>query len=295
MNSQNYSERNQIPKAVKAAFFLYKESVMKTFDSIKISHGITDRTGGVSQGVYASMNTSFFGDDDRDHVFENIKRSLDAIGCDAKIIVATQQIHSNHIVTIDLGTDFQAFHKIETAQTALDDYLLYVVPECDGLLTHRSDVVLMTFYADCVPLVFYDPNKNIAATVHSGWKGTSNKMCKTAIDTLVSHGCDAKDIKVGIGQSAGVCCYEVDTPVIDLFSKNFTQSEMNQFVFNKEEVGKYAIDLKKANEILCLASGILKEHIEIIDDCTLCNSELYFSHRRTGYPRGSMSAFIQIK
>lgn len=268
---------------------------MKTLSSITIPNGITDRTGGVSQGVYASMNTSFFGDDERECVFENIKRSLDAIGCDAKTIVATQQIHSNHIVTIDLGTDFQDFHKIETAQTALNDYALYVVPECDGLITHRADVVLMTFYADCVPLLFFDSKKNIAASVHSGWKGTSNKMCKTAIDTLVFQGCDVKDIRVGIGQSAGVCCYEVDTPVIDLFSKTFTQSEISQFVFDKEEEGKYAIDLKKANQMLCLASGILEENIEIIDECTLCNSELYFSHRRTGYPRGSMSAFIQIK
>ena len=268
---------------------------MKTFDSISISHGITDRTGGVSQGVYASMNTSFFGDDDRDSVFENIKRSLDVIDCDAKIIVATQQIHSNHIVTIDYNTQFHVFKRIDTRQSALDDYELYVVPECDGLISHRSDVVLMTFYADCVPLLFFDSKKNIVATVHSGWKGTSNKMCKTAIDTLVSQGCDVKDIKVGIGQSAGVCCYEVDTPVIDLFSKTFSQSEIEQFVFPKSEEGKYAIDLKKANQILCLASGVLEKHIEIIDDCTLCNSDLYFSHRRTGYPRGSMSAFVQIK
>ena len=160
--------------------------------------------------------------------------------------------------------------------------------------TKREDVVLMTFYADCVPLVFFDPVLNIGATVHSGWKGTSNKIGRDAVSMLISMGCNAHDIKVGIGQSAGVCCYEVDTPVIVLFQKLFSVEDLKQFVFPKSNE-KFMIDLKKANEIICVQSGVLAQNIEIISDCTLCQEALYHSHRRTGYPRGSMSAFIQLK
>lgn len=265
---------------------------MNKFTNINVPHGITTRLGGVSEGVLGSMNTSFFGIDDKMAVFENIKRSLVSIGSDAKKIIATQQVHSNKILVIDETTAFSQFKKIDCSGSALEGYELFVSPETDGLITCRKDVVLMTFYADCVPLMFHDPTTGCVGSIHSGWRGTANLIGQEAVAHFQKMGSNLENVQVGIGHSAGICCYEVDEPVIEAFQMHFSKQEMMTFVVPKEK-GKYMIDLKVANAICFKRSGILDAHIEINRDCTICNAQTYHSHRRTGYPRGSMSAFIQ--
>lgn len=265
---------------------------MNYFSNIKVPHGITTRHGGVSEGVFGSMNTSFFGTDDKMAVFENIKRSLDAIGSNAKIIIATQQVHSNTILVIDAHTQFSELIKIEVTGSALEGYELYVSPETDGLITNRSDVVLMTFYADCVPLMLHDQVTGCVGTIHSGWRGTANLIGQEAVSIFQGLGSDLKNIQVGIGHSAGVCCYEVDKPVIEAFRDHFSEKEMTAFMFPKEN-DKVMLDLKIANTMIFKRSGIEDANIEINQACTICDAHSYHSHRRTGYPRGSMSAFIQ--
>lgn len=272
----------------------FGDDKMNCFSNIKVPHGITTRLGGVSKGVFGSMNTSFFGIDDKMAVFCNIKKSLDAIGSDSKIIVATQQVHSNKIVVIDDATSFSELQKIDVSGSALEGYDLYVSPETDGLITNRQDVVLMTFYADCVPLMFHDPVAKYVGTVHSGWRGTSNLIGKDALSIFQSLGCDLKNIQAGIGQCAGICCYEVDKPVVDAFRVHFSEQEMSTFMAPKEDE-KVMLDLKIANTLIFKRNGILEMNIEINQDCTICDAHLYHSHRRTGYPRGSMSALIQQK
>jgi len=267
---------------------------MNYFANIKVPHGITTRLGGVSEGVFGSMNTSFFGIDDKIAVFENIKRSLEAIGADAKTIVATQQVHSNNILVIDDQTSFSALRKMDVSGSALEGYDLYVSPETDGLITNRRDVILMTFYADCVPLMLHDPVTGYVGTVHSGWRGTANLIGLEAISLFKALGSDLKNIQVGIGHSAGVCCYEVDQPVINALRTHFSELEMLTFMVPKDDE-KVMLDLKTANAMIFRGSGIDEANIEINQGCTICDAHLYHSHRRTGYPRGSMSAFIQIK
>ncbi len=267
---------------------------MNQFANISTAHGITTRHGGVSDGPFESMNTGFYGDDDKHKVYENIKRALDSIDSDAKIIIATRQVHSNHIHIIDDSFDFKLLVEYDVSGSALDGYRLLSAPETDGLISTRKDVVLMTFYADCVPLVFYDPKQGVVGSVHSGWRGTANLMAHEAIDKLQQLGCSVEDIRIGIGHCAGACCYEVDAPVIEAFRKNFSNEDISTFV-EKKANGKYQLDLKTANMISFINKGIKKSQIEVNNDCTICGALNYHSHRRTGYPRGSMSAFIQLK
>ncbi len=267
---------------------------MNHFSNIKVAHGITTRLGGVSEGVFGAMNTSFFGVDDKLSVFENIKISLDEIGSDAKIIVATQQVHSNNILVIDDATSFSEFRKMDVSGSALEGYDLFVSLETDGLITCRRDVVLMTFYADCVPLMLHDPVIGCVGSIHSGWRGTANLIGQKALELFIAQGSDPQNIQIGIGHCAGMCCYEVDEPVIEAFRAGFSLQETNTFITSKKSE-KYMLDLKTANAILFNKGGVLDAHIEVNPDCTICNVDLYHSHRRTGYPRGTMSAFIQIK
>ena len=247
---------------------------MRSFTSIEMIHGISTRLGGVSQGVFGAMNTGIFGDDQLEDVYANIKIALDEIGAHAKIIIATQQVHSNHVVEITETTDFNQFDKIDLTKTALDGYALYVVRTTDGLITKRSDVILMTFYADCVPLIFHDPVLNLSANAHSGWVGTANLMGKEVVEKMVAMGSKLSDIRVGIGHSAGVCCYEVDEPVVRAFSKHFSNDEMKEFLI-PTDYGKYHLDLKRANWITFTKIGISHSHIEVDRACTICDSEIF--------------------
>lgn len=266
---------------------------MRSFQSIASIHGITTRLGGVSQGVFGTMNTGFLGDDQLEDVCTNIKLTLDQMGATAKIIIATQQVHSNHIFVVDESTDLNLLRKIDVTGTALEDYSLYVVSDTDGLITKRSDVILMTFYADCVPLILHDPVRNITANAHSGWVGTANLMAKEVVNKMVALGSVRGDLCIGIGHSAGVCCYEVDEPVVRAFSKHFSNDEMKEFLL-PTDYGKYHLDLKLANCISLMKTGISRTQIEVDSACTICDSHTFHSHRRAkGGPRGSMSAFTQ--
>lgn len=267
---------------------------MNTFISLITPHGITNRLGGVSGGPYATMNTSFYGTDCIEDVFENIKRALVAINADAKIIIATQQVHSKKVLVVDASFDLTVLKPIDVAGTALDDYQLYVVEQTDGIVTDRKDVVLMTFYADCVPLLGIDAEKGVIMNVHSGWRGTAAAISHVAVDEMLTLGATIHGIKLGIGQCAGVCCYEVDQPVIDAFEGLFKTDEISTFAFAKDN-GRYMLDLKEANVQSLMKMGFSRSQIEVNPDCTICDEVHYHSHRRTGYPRGSMSAFIQLK
>jgi YfiH family protein len=270
---------------------------MKQFSILEqtlLRHGITTREGGVSLPPYDTMNTSFYGQDSTEDVMVNIKRSLDALGITAKTIVATSQVHGTKLLSITSRTDLDALRCFDTQGTVMADYTLLIADQTDGLITNRSDIVLMTFYADCVPLILYDPITGTAASVHSGWRGTKERIGQIAVETMCSQfGARAENIRVGIGQSAGKCCYEVDFPVIQAFEARYSKSLLAGAVFPKD-YGKYNLDLKWLNAQLMQMAGILPAHIEIDPDCTICNPERYHSHRYArGGARGTMSAFVQ--
>lgn len=268
----------------------------KLLKSDHLIHGITTREGGVSAGAYSSMNTGIFGDDDRDHVLENIRRALCELRTDAKTIILAHQVHSKNVVIIDDETNFGDMEKFELENTPLDGYEMYISAATDGLMTNRNDVILITFYADCVPLILHDPEKHVVAAIHSGWLGTAKAIGVEAVKKMVSvYGSNVSDIRIGIGHSAGICCYEIGEDVIDALKVQFSVESIRDFVVPKK-YGKYMIDLKEANAKLFRDAGIVPKHIEINEDCTICNPEKYHSHRRArGGKRGMMSAIVQLK
>lgn len=268
-----------------------------TFTHLKIPHGITNKQGGFSQGHFSSMNTAFYGDDDFFVVMKNLREVLNWLNKPVKAIFATRQIHGAHIKCVDDESQWSEFEKYDTRNSALEGIDLYVVDQCDGLITKREDVLLMTYYADCVPLIMWDPVQNVVGTAHSGWRGTTLEISKKMVLELENHyQSQIKDLSVGIGHAAGVCCYEVGQDVYAAFNDVFPKEVCASFFIKNKD--KYLLDLKKAIEIQFLSLGLEKEQIQIERDCTLCTVEngnfVYHSHRRDGTKRGSMSAFVAL-
>ena len=245
-----------------------------------VRHGFSTRLGGVSDGIYASMNLSFTRGDDTDAVYENFKRFCTAIGTDVQDVVISAQVHHTVVLPVtkaDCGRGV-------TRERGYTDV--------DGLMTNEAGVVLCTQYADCVPLMFVDPVRRVVATSHSGWKGTVAQIGAVTVRRMNEvYGCDPKDILCGIAPSIGPCCFEVDTPVYEEFAKlPFADED----ILHNDGNGKYHIDLWEVNRRILLAAGVLPEHITVTDLCTKCHPDVFWSHRVTGGERGSLAAFISI-
>lgn len=171
--------------------------------------------------------------------------------------------------------------------------------DVDGLITDTPGLILSTFYADCVPLLFVDPVGRAVGCSHSGWRGTVQEMGRATVRAMREcYGCRPENIRAAIGPSICRDCYEVSEDVAREFLRLFAKSRY-AFV-NPEEIliskgrGKYQLDLWKANEAVLLASGILREHLFVTDICTCCNPDYLFSHRASGGRRGNFGAFVML-
>lgn len=256
-----------------------------TFSKLKeagVTHGFSTRLGGVSQEHLASMNLSFARGDSPLNVHENFRRMGEAIGFTPEQLVFSDQQHQSVIRKV---TKEDAGKGIVRTR----DYTCV-----DGLVTDEPGLCLTTFYADCVPLFFYDPVKNVVALAHSGWRGTVAKIGAKMVHLMErDYGCMDYNIIAAIGPSICKDCYEVSRDVYEEFEKSFAVSELEE-IFEAKTDGKYQLDLWKANELILTQAGIQKEHLDVTDICTCCNPDLLFSHRASHGKRGNLAAFIML-
>ena len=251
-------------------------------DDGKCVSAFTTRMGGVSRGKYASMNMSFSNGDRPKAVRENYNILFGALGLDPEKAVFSHQTHTNNVRVVkecDIGKGI-VIHR---------DY-----NNVDGLVTNLKGVTLVTQFADCVPLLFYDPVKEVIAASHAGWRGTVQEIGRKTVEVMKERfGCNPKDIKVAIGPSIGSCCYEVDDPVFLKFEA--LDYIPTKSIFTQTDLGRYMLDLWTANRLILEKAGIKRKNICVTDLCTCCNSNFFHSHRASGGNRGNLAAVIALK
>ncbi|MEE1342214.1 MAG: peptidoglycan editing factor PgeF [Lachnospiraceae bacterium] len=246
-----------------------------------VKHGFSTRLGGVSEGMFSSMNLSFQRGDDRDKVEENYKRICNVLNMNHKNVVLSNQVHDTKIKLVT---------KEDAGKGMIKESDIIGI---DGLITKEKDIPLVTFYADCVPLFFYDPVKEVIAAAHSGWRGTKEKIGKKVVETMEEEfGCKKEDVVAVIGPSICQDCYEVSEDVVLEFQEVFKE-ETSLFVKAKEN-RKYNLDLWKVNSMILKEAGILEKHMSLPNLCTCCNPKLLFSHRASKGKRGNLAGFISL-
>ena len=249
----------------------------------KILHGFSTRLGGVSKEHLYSMNLSFSRGDKEENVKENFKRIASAIGFLEEHMVFSHQTHTANIRKVTKDDWGKGYIKER-------DY-----SDVDGLITNEPEVVLTTFFADCVPIFLVDPVKNAIGLVHSGWRGTVGKISQAAILRMQEeYGSRPEDILAAVGPSICQDCYEVSRDVILEFQQHFEQMHWKELFYEKPN-GKYQLNLWKANEIILTEAGVRKEHISVTDLCTCCNPQLLYSHRASEGKRGNLAAFLMLR
>lgn len=247
-----------------------------------VKHGFSTRKGGVSTGIFSSMNLNFKRGDDPDAVLENYRRMADALDMRVEDMVLSDQTHTTNVRVITEKDRGKGILKPQ-------DY-----SDVDGMITNVPGIVLVTSYADCVPLYFVDPVRKAIGLSHSGWKGTVGHIGQKTVETMHEvYGSEPKDIVAAIGPSICQSCYEVSEDVAEAFRTNFAENEAEDILLDKGN-GKYQLDLWKANWYVLTDAGILPEHLSVTDLCTACHPNLLWSHRKTNGQRGGLSAFLSL-
>lgn len=247
-----------------------------------VRHGFTTRLGGVSKGMFSTLNVSFSRGDDAEDVKENYRRLASALHVDSGSFVFSHQTHTTNVARVG---------KADVCGGRLGEHRF---SDVDGLVTDEAGVTLVTFHADCVPLFFVDMAHHAIGLSHSGWRGTVHRMGRATLERMREEfGTDASDVVCAIGPSICGACYEVSEDVAKEFQSEFGGASVG--FLQEKGGGKYLLDLWRANEAVLLEAGIKKERLSVTEVCTCCNQKLLFSHRATGGKRGNLAAALALR
>jgi hypothetical protein len=258
--------------------FLFFENMLQ-FNNL--THAISTRSGGASSAPYASLNLGTDTGDALERVVKNYEIVSSALGFNLAALVTSTQVHGNQLAVIDDASIGRSTFAVEPL---LQGY--------DGLVTGSTGVTLMVRVADCVPVILFAPERQIAAVVHAGWRGTLAGIAGEAVRKMVQHyHADPGDIRAGIGPAIGPCCYCVQEEVADAF-KN--APHLYPAVF-RETRGELFLNLWEANRLQLLQQGLSAGNIETAGLCTSCRTDLFFSHRREEGKTGRFGAFAGLR
>ncbi len=260
--------------------FYLKKNIWKSdiLDIPRVAHGFSTRKGGVSTLPHtASMNVGFFRGDEKETVLENICLFCSEAGL-PDAVVCTPQIHSDRI-------------RYVTSENAGEGTVRDVPYPCDGFVTDQPGLTLLVRVADCAPVLLVgvteDGNPLIGA-VHAGWRGTAAGIGAKAVTMLRDMGAVA--VRAAVGACIHACCYQVGEEMRDtvahLRGEAFAQRHVQE-----RDGGLYA-DIAGMNRELLLEAGAVQ--VDVCEECTQCDPNLYHSHRATGGVRGTMGAAVGI-
>lgn len=244
-------------------------------DALRAPHAFTTRLGGVSTGVWESLNLGLSRGDSREAVLENRRRLAAAMGYEPQKLVCTRQIHTDTVRVVTeadwgLGLDIQP-------------------RDCDGLVTNVPGTALMVFSADCTMILLEDPATGAVGAVHAGWRGTALGIVKKAVETMAeAFGSRPEELCAVIGPCIDRCCFETKADVPEAMVASL--GEGARAAIDDHGDGTYHVDLKALNTMWLRRAGV--ERIEVSDLCTACNTERFWSHRRVGDARGVQTGVI---
>jgi YfiH family protein len=262
-----------------------------------VAHGVFTRLGGRSQPPWHSLNTGHTVGDDLQAVEANHELICRALGCARGDLVSPHQVHGSRVRVVD-----------ERDKGG-------VLSETDALITATPGVMLMLRFADCVPVLFYDPVRRAVGLAHAGWRGTVAGIARVTVQAMVDElGCRPPDILAGIGPAIGPCCYEVGRDVADAVGQampaarlpdagHLLSAEADTRVEGTaprrpdgrggDADRRWHLDLWAANRLQLVQAGV--PCVDVAGLCTACHTDEWFSHRAERGRTGRLGALIGLR
>lgn len=245
-----------------------------------VIHAFSTKLGGVSPFPYSGLNMGFHTKDSEVNVIENRKRFLKRFNLAPEQVASLKQVHSDKIIRV--GKHFMGNAFLEKGR------YFY---EGDALITGEKGVALYVGYADCVPILLFDPIREVIAAVHAGWRGSVSNIAKKTVEKMVKHyGSAPESILAAIGPSIGPRHFEVGNDVISEIKKR--SNAYTELLLPSRE-GHASLDLWRVNEWQLLSAGLKGSNIDCAKLCTYTRDDLFYSHRKSLLGEtGRMGAFI---
>jgi YfiH family protein len=224
-----------------------------------VRHGFMTRAGGVSEGVYESLNCGLGSDDEPERVHENRRRVLQMVGIPARTLLTAYQVHSPDVLVVE-----EEWHDGPR-------------PKVDALVTTRRNIAIAASSADCVPILFADPDARVVAAAHAGLRGAIGGVQQATVKQMCALGATPERIRAGVGPCIGAASYEVGPE----FPASFlAQNPANARFFRPaQRTGHHMFDLESyvAAELAAMQLGA----IEVAHRDTCAEAETFFSYRRS--------------
>ncbi len=247
-----------------------------TFDSFprdELVHGVFTRLGGVSPEPWSSLNIGGTNGDSPENIIENRERIFCAVDRPVNSLFDTWQVHGNDVIVVRHPRGLMNHHT-----------------KADAIVTDRPEVTLLMRFADCVPILLYDPKRPAVALTHAGWKGTVSRTVGKTIKVMMSmFGSIPDELLAGIGPSICKEHYQVG-PEVESHVRDAFGQKSNRILNNHDH--RVYLDLWEANKITMEQMGV--RHIEVAKMCTACNLNEWFSHRLEKAATGRFGVVIGL-
>lgn len=241
----------------------------------RIVQGFTTRRGGVGVAPYDTLNLGAHVGDALGTVEANRRRVWSDLGFEAGQIALAEQVHGDVVAVVKAGAG--------------------PVSGADALVTNVPDLLLMLFFADCVPVYLVDPARKAIGLAHAGWRGTEANIAAKTVRTLSEEfGCLPSSCLAALGPCISGDSYEVGPEVADRFRTLPGSRAANVVLPRNEITGTYTLNLRTVIFLQLLSAGLKAESIAVCDEDTFRNRRDFFSYRRDGVT-GRMGAFLGMK
>ena len=229
-------------------------------------NGFSTRGGGVSEMPAKALSLAGFNDDAAENILENRRRFLKLFPGDWAL-AGCWQVHGAAVRVVQTAAE------AKPAENERGDTIF-----CDVIVSNVKGVLAGVKTADCVPILLGDPASGAFAAVHAGWRGTLATAVLAGVERLAKdYEAKPENLRVAIGASAGACCYEVGSEVIEAFTTRFANGEK---LFTPTRPGHAFVDLLQANRDQLESAGVMRERIHTAPICTMCRTDLFFSYRK---------------
>lgn len=237
--------------------------------ALPVTHGFTTRRGGLSGEPFGSLNLGLSSGDERERVEANRDRLLAELGFERGAVCAFDQVHGDRV---------------------LDGRPGWFDEEADAAVSDDPEVLLVVSVADCLPVLFHDPEHGAVGAAHCGWRGTVAGLAAKVVGVMAERfGTRPEALRVALGPGIAGACYQVGPEVVERFgAAGFPARVIGPDV----EAGRGRLDIPAANRWLLERAGVAPGHIEELGRCTHCEPELFYSYRRDAGRTGRHWAFI---
>jgi YfiH family protein len=243
-------------------------------------NGFSTRLGGVSDMPANALSLAGFHDDAAENILENRRRFLKLFPGEWTL-AGCWQVH---------GADVRVVQSVADAKPA--ENTLGETVYCDVIVSAAKGVLAGVKTADCVPILIGDPKTGAFAAVHAGWRGTVATAVIAGVEQLAKdYDARPEGLRVAIGASAGPCCYEVGSEVIEAFTSKFADGDK---LFTPTRPGHAMVDLLTANREQLISTGVKPERIHTAPICTMCRTDLFFSYRKEKSVHGKVGRLMAV-